>query len=90
MQRLCQAWLSFARASERFEPFVTGGVCTGVASKAVQDGDTLVRFDMDPTAMYIIRPAGDDLWELVSTACVPQQWLQDDLPEGEAREFSLC
>lgn len=93
MQRLGRAWKYFyltLSKNQPFEPFVANGVCTGVTSKAVVDGDMLVRFDMDPTAMFVIRPAGDGLWELVSAACVPQQWLDDDFPGGETREFSLC
>jgi hypothetical protein len=90
VQRLSQAWFDFAQSITVYAPFIAGGVCTGVASKTVLDGDILVRFDLDPTAMYIIRSMRDGLWELVSAACVPQQWLDDELPGGETREFQLC
>jgi hypothetical protein len=90
VQALFHAWHGLVIVLKKCVPFVAGGICTGVASKEIRDGETLVKFDMDPTTMYVVRPAGDGMWQLVSLACVPQMWLQDDFAEGERAEFQLC
>lgn len=72
------------------EYFAAGGFCLGVANLSIRDGDILVSFDLDPEALYIIRQVGEDLYELVSTAFVPQFHAQEDFLKGETVSFRLC
>lgn len=90
LQRLYQAWTYFSIALLQCEPFLVKNVCSGSAKKAIQDGDVLARLDIDPNTLYIVRHVDDDLWELVSVACVPRFWSEEPFPEGERTTFRFC
>jgi hypothetical protein len=74
----------------RYEPFVAGNSCVGVAKKWIQDGDILVKFDMDPLGFYVLRKVKQDLWELISAATVPILSKRERATERERVDFRLC
>ena len=40
----------------------------GMARDTIRDGDILVRFDVDPGVHFILKPVGDEMFELVARA----------------------
>lgn len=71
-------------------PFFCYDSIVGVAGNSIRDTDVLVRFDMDPAILYILRPLEDDLFELLVRAWVPQLMTEESWEEGEHRQFRLC
>lgn len=50
----------------------------GAASNKIATGDVVVRLEIDPAVLYVLRPIGDEKFEVVSLAAVPGM---DDLVE---------
>lgn len=90
MRNVFTALFVFFKALCSYEPLVAGESCVGVAKKWIQDGDVLVKFDMDPLGFYVLREVEEDLWELISTATVPMLSEKAKAAERERVEFRLC
>ena len=90
LQTLYDAWQSFCRHLFDCEPFSVGNLCVGCAERTIRDSDVLLKLDIDPTTLYVVRRVTDELWTLVSVACVPRFWAKEPFPDGERSSFRFC